>query len=297
VIDLRVPAYAKVNLCLFLGRVREDGRHDLVTVYEAVDLADELWITESSSGGEDEVVCPGVEGPNLVGAALGGLRAGGWSAPPLRVEIEKRIPVGGGMAGGSADAAALLRHASELAPVGPEAVRALAAQLGSDVPSQLAPGPVLGLGAGDIVSPLLDLEEHALLVLPGQGLATADVYRQADESVRPRTRTELLSVQVALELAAAELGWRPPSSLVVNELQAATLALRPEVARALAAARGAGADRAIVCGSGPTVIGFFWGAGALGRAEVAVEGVRERFPSVRAVSPVRRGEAGPAAKG
>jgi 4-diphosphocytidyl-2-C-methyl-D-erythritol kinase len=289
-IDTRLPAYAKVNLCLFLGQVREDGRHDLVTVYEPVDLADELRITDSPSG-EDEVVCPGVEGPNLVSDALGGLRAAGWSAPPLRVEIEKRIPVGGGMAGGSADAAALLRHASQLAPVAPEAVAGLAAALGSDVPSQLEPGVVLGLGAGDIVSPLPDLEEHALLVLPGGDLATADVYRQADESVRLRGRTELLSVQVALELAAAEPAWRPPASLVVNELQAATLTLRPEVARGLTEARGAGAERAIVCGSGPTVIGLFWGTDALARAGGAAEALRPRFPDARAVSPVLRGDA------
>jgi 4-diphosphocytidyl-2-C-methyl-D-erythritol kinase len=294
--DLRVPAFAKVNLCLFLGRTREDGRHDVVTVYETVDLADELWITEADSA-EDEVVCPGVEGPNLVADALSGLRAAGWSAPPLRVEIDKRIPVEGGLAGGSADAAAMLRHAPELAPVAPEEVRALAAQLGSDVPSQLEPGVVLGLGAGHIVSPLLDLAEHALLVLPGAGLSTAAVYRQADESVRLRNRTELLSVQVAIELAAAEPAWQPPASLVVNELQAASLALRPEVARRLAEARGAGAERAIVCGSGPTVIGFFWGAGARERAEAAAETVADRFPGACAVSPVRRGEADSAANG
>jgi 4-diphosphocytidyl-2-C-methyl-D-erythritol kinase len=291
---IRLHAYAKVNLTLFLGRGREDGRHDLVTVFESVDLADELRIDELPSG-TDEVNCPGVDGPNLVTDALAGLRAAGWAAPPLLIEIDKRIPVAAGMGGGSADAAALLRHAPELAPIAAEKVRELAAGLGSDVPSQLDPGASLGLGAGDIVSPLPDLGEHALLVIPQSfGLSTAEVYRAADELDRARTRTELLSVQVGIELAAAKPDWRLPPSLTVNELQAAALSLRPEIARALAAASAAGAERAIVCGSGPTVIGLFWGPGAYDRARAAAALLSDRYPAATAARPVRRGVEGPA---
>ncbi|HEY6398887.1 MAG TPA: hypothetical protein VIX82_15675 [Solirubrobacteraceae bacterium] len=107
---LRRRAYAKVNLCLFLGSPRRDGRHDLVTIMEPVSLADEVTIATMPDG-PDTVICPGIDGPNLAGTALSALRSHGWDAPPVRVTIDKRIPVAAGMGGGSADAAALLRLA------------------------------------------------------------------------------------------------------------------------------------------------------------------------------------------
>lgn len=287
--ELRLAAYAKVNLCLYVGERREDGRHELVTLFESIDLADELLITESATGA-DEVVCPAVPGPNLVGSALAGLRELGWAAPPLRVEIDKRIPIAAGMGGGSADAAALLRHASELAPVRADAVAALAAQLGSDVPSQLDPGPAIGTGAGDQVRLLADAGEHALLVIPQSfGLSTADVYRAFDERDRIRSRTDLLAMDVALETTLVGTGWVLPPSLTVNELQAAALTLRPEINRALTAARLVGAERAIVCGSGPTVIGLYWGDEAWPRAAAAAAEVAEVFPGAVAARPRHRG--------
>jgi 4-diphosphocytidyl-2-C-methyl-D-erythritol kinase len=285
----RVAAYAKVNLCLFVGEPREDGRHELVTVFESVDLADELLIVESESG-RDEVVCPRLPGPNLVESALTGLREVGWAAAPVRVEIDKRIPIAAGLGGGSADAAALLRFAPRLAPVRPGALAALAARLGSDVPSQLDPGPAAGTGAGDLIRLLADPGEHAFLVIPQAfGLSTADVYRTFDTRGRGRSRTELLAVDVAIETAATGPGWTLPSALTVNELQAAALTLRPELARALTAARQAGSERAIVCGSGPTVIGLFWGADAWPRAQAGAAEVAEPYPGAVAVRPRRRG--------
>ena len=98
---LRAPA--KLNLCLYLGRPRDDGLHELRSLFCPLTLADRIVVTEAEA---DEVVCPGVEGPNLAEAALAGLRARGWWRPPVRVEIEKRIPVAAGLGGGSADAAA-----------------------------------------------------------------------------------------------------------------------------------------------------------------------------------------------
>lgn len=280
----RIAAYAKVNLCLFVGERREDGRHELVTVFESVDLADELRCTEAE---RDEVVCPAVPGPNLVTAALAGLRELGWAAPPLRIEIDKRIPVAAGLGGGSADAAALLRHAPALASVDPGRVAAMAAALGSDVPSQLAPGPSVGTGAGELVRGLPEAGEHALLVLPQPfGLSTAEVYRVADERGRIRNRTELLAMDVAIETSLVGPGWTMPAALVVNELQGAALTLRPEIAGALSAARSAGAERAIVCGSGPTVIGLFWGADGRIRARAAADALADRFPGALATGPV-----------
>jgi 4-diphosphocytidyl-2-C-methyl-D-erythritol kinase len=290
--ELRVPAYAKVNLCLYVGERRQDGRHELVTLFESVDLADELLITQSASAA-DEVVCPRVPGPNLVQSALAGLRELGWAAPALRIEIDKRIPVAGGMGGGSADAAALLRHAPDLAPVRPDAVAALAARLGSDVPSQLDPGVAAGTGAGDLIRLLPDAGEHAVLVIPQPfGLSTADVYRAFDERGRIRSRTELLAVDVALETTIDGAGWILPPALTVNELQAAALTLRPEINRALNAARLVGAERAIVCGSGPTVIGLFWGQEAWARASAAAAEVAGAFPGAVAARPRHRGVGG-----
>src|SRR5215471_2087902 len=111
---LTVLAPGKVNLSLFLGPTRADGRHELVTLFESVSLADELIVDTDAE--RDEVICPGVPEPNLVSSAIAGLRERGWDAPAVRIEIKKRIPIAAGMGGGSADAAAALRVASELAP-------------------------------------------------------------------------------------------------------------------------------------------------------------------------------------
>ncbi len=183
---LRALAPGKVNLCLFLGGVRDDGRHELVTVFESISLADEL-VMSPAAGPDDEVVCAGVPEPNLVTRTLKGLRARGWSAPPVRVTVEKRVPVAAGMGGGSADAAATLRLAARLEPVSHSVLSELAVGLGADVPSQLAPGLALGTGAGDIVHSLRALGPHAFLILPQPvGLATAEVYREADRLGLPR---------------------------------------------------------------------------------------------------------------
>src|ERR1700736_1930147 len=124
---LRALAPGKINLALFLGGVRADGRHELVTVIESVSLADELEVEVSSHDARpdpprDEVHCPGVEGPNLVSQVFSELRAHGWNAPPVRISIRKRVPVAAWRGGGSADAAAALRLASRIAPLPPGVV-------------------------------------------------------------------------------------------------------------------------------------------------------------------------------
>ncbi len=272
---LKALAPGKVNLCLFLGGAREDGRHELVTLFESVSLADSLTLTESSS---DEVICPGVEGPNLAATALAELRARGWGGPPLRIEIEKRIPVAAGMAGGSADAAAVLRLATELAPGRPEEVAAIAAALGSDVPSQLTPGLVLGTGAGDMVEPLLPLAPHAFVIVPLPfALSTADVYAEADRLGLGRSNGELRRLEARLRAGELPHG---------NDLEPAARSLCPSIDEALAAARDAGAELAFVCGSGPTVAGLYWGADSSGRAQAAADALTERFHGAIAATPV-----------
>ncbi len=286
----REAAFAKVNLCLFVGPTRGDGRHELVTVFESVSLADELVIAVQDGGEPDEVVCDAVAGPNLVAQALAALRAAGWTAPPVRVDIHKRIPVAAGMGGGSADAAALLRRAPALAPVDGAVAREIAVALGADVPSQLEPGSSLGTGAGEILHPIV-VSEHGLLILPpASGLSTAEVYGAADRLGVPRSGDELAALRHELDARLGDRGLgRLPDPLMVNDLEPAALSLRPEIARALELARAAGAARALVCGSGPTVIGVFWGSDGFDRAAAAALALRKRHPGAAAARPVGRG--------
>ena len=245
-------APGKVNLSLFVGAPRADGLHPLVSVVQAVTLADELTLAPAGGAAHDEVVCPGVEGPNLAAAALAAFReATGWDAPPQRITIAKRIPVAGGMGGGSADAAAVLRLAARAAGgVDDGVLRELASSLGADVPSLLAPGRVLMTGAGEHVERLPDPAPFGLLVLPADAtLSTPAVYRAFDELGRARSPDELEA-----RAAAARAGEPPPP---VNDLQDAARSLCPAIDAALERLRAAGAHTAMVSGSGPTVFGLF----------------------------------------
>jgi 4-diphosphocytidyl-2-C-methyl-D-erythritol kinase len=281
---LRALAPAKVNLSLFLGGTREDGRHRLVTLFESLSLADTLEL--EVTGTEDVVVCPGVEGENLAARALAGLRARGWDGPPVRVTIEKRIPVAAGMAGGSADAAAALRLAMAVAPGRAEEVDQLAAELGADVPSQLLPGLALGTGAGEIVEHFEALPEHAFVILPSEfALATPDVFREADRLGLQRSDAEL---EERYQELVGSLAPEPrlASELLVNDLEPAAVSLCPWCADALVAVRAAGAEHAMVSGSGPTVVGIWWGLGAVGRAFSAAQRLRDEHPLAVAAEPV-----------
>ncbi len=282
---LRARAPGKVNLCLFLGAPRGDGLHELVTLFESVSLCDEL-VLSPAAGGEDEVVCAGVEDPNLALLALRALRERGWDAPPVRIEIEKRIPIAGGMAGGSADAAAALRMAVELAPGRPEEIVEIAASLGCDVPAQLAPGLVLGTGAGDNVEPLFPVAQHALVIVPQRSpLAAAAVYRQADLLGLRREAGELEALVSELRHAVAP-DERLPSELLVNDLEPAAVSLCPPIAAALGAIRAAGADEAFVSGSGPTAAGLYWGPDGPQRASAAAAELAIRYPGTISAVPV-----------
>ncbi len=291
--NFRIRAPGKVNLCLYLGPRRQDGRHELVTVLESVSLADDLFVTTAAdrldtSAPPDAVQCHDFAeaGENLVAAALTRLREAGWRGPPLDVALQKRIPVAGGMGGGSADAAAILRLAAQLEPWPEPALRRLAAGLGADVPSQLAPGLALGTGAGELVAELLPLAAHALLILPQPlELSTAEVYAEADRLGLGHDHEGLQRKLAALERELRP-GARPPAHLLVNELQPAALSLLPQIEKALEAARDGGADHAMVSGSGPTVFALFWGEDADARADEAHAGLRERFPDARTALPV-----------
>ena len=287
-------AFAKVNLCLFLGPTRADGRHELVTLFSSLALSDTLTITPAALGGADRVVCAGVSGANLVADALAELRCAGWAPPPLQVTIVKRIPVAAGMGGGSADAAAMLRCAARLAPVDGATVARIAAGLGADVPAQLDPGPSIGTGAGEVVTAVGDLAPHGVLVLPQRAaLSTPAVYREADRLGLGRDAGELS--QRSRDLAAAVGRGGPlPDALAVNDLGPAARSLCPAIDEALERARSAGADQVLVCGSGPTSVGIFWGADGRDRAARAAHRLSARYPEAVAAEPVRRGSRPPA---
>ncbi len=247
---LRAPA--KLNLCLYLGRPRDDGLHELRSLFCPLTLSDRIMVTESEA---DEVVCPGVDGPNLAEAALAGLRARGWLRPPVRIEIEKRIPVSAGLGGGSADAAAVLRLAGDEVDGLPE----LAAELGADVPSQLDQAFALVGGAGDVVEPLSPPRHFGVvLIAADDGLSTAEVYVEADRLGLGRDPEELDSIAGELREAAGQ-GASPLEyhELLVNDLEHAALSLRPAIGGALTALKEAGAHVALVTGSGPTAFGVF----------------------------------------
>ncbi len=254
---LRERAPGKVNVCLFLGPARADGRHELVTVFQPLSLADEVTLEPAPLGaGGDEVLCPGVDGDNLAAAALRAFRERtGWDGAPVRVRIDKRIPVAAGLAGGSADAGAALRLAARAAGVeDDDLLRDLAAGLGADVPAQVRPGRALATGAGERLEPLPAPPAYGVAILPShERLSTADVYREADRLGLARSADALAMALSAVRPRAADL----PGELLVNDLQPAALSLCPAIGEALEAVRAAGARHALVCGSGPTVAGFF----------------------------------------
>ncbi len=240
-------APAKINLCLYLGPTRPDGRHELVSVMQSLTLADRLTLTDAD-GPADEVRCPGVDGPNICARALALFRAAtGWDGPPQLLEIDKHVPVAAGMGGGSGDAAATLRLICDRAGVRDDALElALATRLGADVPGQLRPGRVLARGAGEHVVRLPAPAPFGVLVLRShERLQTADVYAQADAMGLGRD---------AAALAAIDPLGRPE---YVNDLEPAARALAPSIDGALDLARRVGAAHAMVSGSGPTVIGLF----------------------------------------
>jgi len=260
-------ALAKINLCLFVGPQRGHGRHEVVTLMDSLTLCDEMRMQTDPSGVvADEVLCRGVDGPNLAAAALHAFRqVTGWDGPPVRLEIDKRIPVAGGMGGGSADAAAALRLASEASGLGDRRLlEDIASTLGSDIASQIRGGLVLATGEGSRLRPLNVSLPYSVVVLPIDArLSTADVYAEADRLGLAR---ETLDLARALTRMQAALSSETILEHLHNDLQDAARSLCPQVDDTLEAVLAAGADHALVSGSGPTVLGVFAEAGHADRA-------------------------------
>ncbi|MEA2353519.1 MAG: 4-diphosphocytidyl-2-C-methyl-D-erythritol kinase [Thermoleophilaceae bacterium] len=246
-------APAKVNLVLHVGPPEPTGLHSVCSLFASIDLCDTVRLSPAD---RDEVVCaPPIDGPNLAAAALDAFRSAVPDAlPPMRVEIEKRIPVAAGLGGGSADAAAVLRAANRLAgePLAPGRLRDLAAPLGSDEPSQVEPRHALVSGTGERVEPV-ELPAMTLLVVPASiGLSTAAVYAEADRIGATRAELDAGAVRALAALPLPGLAAR-----LENDLEAAAVALRPELVETRESLLRRSALAARVTGSGPTVFGVF----------------------------------------
>lgn len=279
-------APAKANLVLHVAPPRAGGLHPLCSIFASLDLADEIVLEADANAAGDAVLCPRVAGDNIALRALAAYREAAPGALPgaLRVTIDKRIPVAGGLGGGSADAAATLRAADRLAGrcLGTQRLRALAGTLGSDVPSQVEPRGALVQGTGELVEPLALPALAVVLVPRASGLSTRAVYAELDRlrAAGQAPRRALLDPGPLRELAAsgpARLG-----AGLENDLEVAALSLAPELTATLDALRGAGALGTRITGSGPTAIGLF-----LDRASAAAAARTMALPAL--VTEVRQG--------
>lgn len=280
-------APAKINLILRVGSPDDSGYHPLVTVFQAVDMWDEVAISPAAV---DQLVVDGpgdlsgvpTDSTNIVWGAVEALSRIRGHRDPLHITITKTIPVAGGMAGGSADAAAALVALNDLwqLEVAPHELADIAATLGADVPFSLLGGLAIGEGRGDVLTPLTRDEPLHCVVIPADlSLSTPRVYKtldqiRADAHVVARAMTDQEVSRITGGVTAGLV------DVVENDLQQAALASAPTVQANLDALEEAGALVALVSGSGPTVWGLCRNSA---HATEVVEVLRERGVAARAV--------------
>jgi len=260
--DVTVSAPAKINLSLGVGPVRKDGFHPLATVYQAIGLYDEITVRSAASttltvSGEDiDVSDVPTDGSNLALKAAALLAAHRDVDEGVEMHIRKRIPVAGGLAGGSTDAAGALVACDALwdTNTSREEMLAIAAELGSDVPFCLVGGTAIGSGRGELVAPAMTRGKYWwVLALADGGLSTPAVYREFDRLhdgspvAEPEVPNDLMA---ALRSGDVEL----LGKALTNDLQPAAFGLRPELEELLALGIQGSAHGALVSGSGPTCL-------------------------------------------
>ncbi len=256
-----LAAPAKINLALVVGPRRGDGQHELVTVYERIQLADMLSLEPS-----DELEVEGFPADTLVKGALMALASAAGVEPAWRITIDKRIPVGAGLGGGSSDAAAALTLANGSLgqPLAAAALHDLAAALGADVPLFLTAGPQLGEGDGTQLTPLALPRDYCVLVLLPDGEqkpSTKAVYDAFDDrcgDVGYAERRDELVTRLKEVSSVRDFARWPKNDL-------ARSAFSDEL-------EGLGAVRADVSGAGPAVYGVFGDEAGARRAEAALQG-------------------------
>ena len=257
--EVRVRVPAKVNLTLNVGATDNKGYHALGTLFQAVSLFDDLVVRPAEAGvfrvnfrGEGASGLP-VDDTNLVVRAARLLaKTCGMGNLGVEIRVHKRIPVAGGMAGGSADAAATLVACNQLWGTGLDAeqLHAVAARLGADVPFLLHGGTAVGTGRGEKLRSVPARGSfHWVLALSHHGLSTPAVFREFDRISAPQPT----DIDSGLLEALADGDARRVGALLRNDLQRAAFNLQPELADVLAMGREAGAIGALVSGSGPTI--------------------------------------------
>jgi 4-diphosphocytidyl-2-C-methyl-D-erythritol kinase len=274
---VRVKVPAKINLHLGVGPLRRDGYHELTTVYQAVSLYDEVTARRGDQltltmEGEGAGSLP-LDGSNLVLRAARALAEYAGVPAHARIHLRKQIPIAAGLAGGSADAAATLVACDALWDIGlaRDELAQVAATVGSDVPFLVLGGTALGTGRGEAVSPVLARPSswHWVVAAAEGGLSTPEVYAELD---RLRATASAPAPLGSTDDLLAALRQRNPAVLAAvlgNDLEAAALSMRPELAATLAAGRKAGALAGLVCGSGPSCA--FLAQNAPRAAEIADE--------------------------
>ena len=257
---VRTPA--KVNLQLAVGQLGEDGFHEVTTVFQAISLFDDVSIKLAKQESGTSLTLSGatsggvpIDDENLAIRAAKLMAEKFDLSTDLEIHLKKEIPVAGGMAGGSADAAGVIVAMDSLFEVGlsRDEMEAIAAQLGSDVPFGISGGVAIGRGRGDQLTPALSRGNyHWVLALSGQGLSTPAVYQECDrlreglDIARPQVSDSMMQALRAGDAVA--LG-----QALSNDLQAAACSLRPALRLVLDVGRDYGALGGIVSGSGPTV--------------------------------------------
>ncbi|MCC9205402.1 4-(cytidine 5'-diphospho)-2-C-methyl-D-erythritol kinase [Arthrobacter sp. zg-Y769] len=264
-VSVRTPG--KINVSLKVGPLRPDGYHSVASVYLAVSLfeevtatalaADEMRLTLSDPDNRLPDAGIPLDGDNLAArAARAVAAAAGRTHAGVHLHITKRVPVAGGMGGGSADAAAALVACNELwnAGLSPAELADLAAGLGADVPFALLGGAAAGLGVGDRLTPVPAPHRlHWVLVPAPYGLSTPQVYAAVDGLRAGTDVAEPAEVDPAILEALAHGNTAALAGVLVNDLQPAALELAPELAPVLESGARLGALAGMVSGSGPTL--------------------------------------------
>jgi 4-diphosphocytidyl-2-C-methyl-D-erythritol kinase len=258
---LTLSAPAKINLRLLVGPAGADGYHPVRSLMVALNgLSDTVAIARAD---ERKVRCPGLDGPdNLAWRALDALERAVGRPVPCAVDIVKRIPTRAGLGGGSSDAAATLCGANRLLGLGLDeaALETVAGQVGSDVPFFIRGGAQWAAGRGERLTPTWTPAFVALIAAPPLGLSTADVYRAFDAGPAPAPDDGVDAPEGMPALA----GW------VRNDLWPAAASLQPELNRLAADLVAAGANAALLCGSGAAVAGLYTSSTAAHRGAKAV---------------------------
>ena len=256
----RVPG--KVNLQLSVGPLGDDGFHEVTTVFQAISLFDDVTVTEGKSGSGTTISVTGqtangvpADASNLAIRAAQLMMKEFELSPDLEIKLKKEIPVAGGMAGGSADAAGVIVGLDSLYELGlsRDEMEKIASQIGSDVPFSLSGGVAIGTGRGDQITTALAKGSYTwVLALSSQGLSTPAVYQECD---RLREGLSIASPQVSEPLMQALRAGdsKALGKSLLNDLQAAACSLRPALRLVLDVGIDYGALGGIVSGSGPTV--------------------------------------------